>query len=875
MRRFYIYFTAAAVILAGCAREISVQEPEIGPEKTEEQESVAFEKGLAYIFISDELNALVEKDLNDGRITTKSDALNDVVGMLGVQSMERLFPYAGEYEERTRAEGLHKWYKVTFDESVPVTKASSDFREVKGIEIIQPVRKVELDKFNDPYFKDQWHYYNSGSLGSYFLKGCDINVQPVWDNYTVGDPSVIVSVVDGGIDFQHEDIAGNYVGGYNFVSNGSVVKPHDHGTHVAGTIAAVNNNGIGVCGIAGGDAAAGKRGVGLLSCQVFETQSDGKSKSGDFATAIKWGADNGALISQNSWGFSYDTYADAKNDADYGIAVVAPAYKAAIDYFIKYAGCDSKGNQKADSPMKGGVFIMSAGNDNWDRDVIGEYEPVISVGSVGPNFGKAYYSTYGNWVDICAPGGDANISKGQVLSTLPGGSYGYMQGTSMACPHVSGVAALIISYFGRKGFTNDMLKERLLDGANHDRVSSALRIGPLVDAMGSFTLGGDTPPKPVTDFSTSVKSNFVTLKWNVTEDNYGTKAFSYRIAASKDKSALETLDFTKDVPASVKIVEEKVGTVQAGEEMSAVVDDLEFTTEYWFSIYASNYNGNLSDASPVKSVTTGENGAPTITPVDAHDIVLKSFQSETVTFNFSDPDGHEVTASVSCPSKAAKGKLSAEGVYALTIDAPYGDPGDYEAVVTVADKYGASASCIQKFRILENHPPVLTKSKDDVLLSRIGQRHTFDLSEFMADPDEEVLEYSCEVSSTNNLQIKVDGSKVELRALNFGDTVVKGRGKDAKGKTCTLEFRVLALDEEVPMDVYPNPVVNTLYIRVHQPSNVKYEIVSATGTKVVKDECEADPFNPVEIDFRNIAPGRYVLSAFFDGKDHRMNIVKN
>ena len=336
MRRFYIYFAAAAVILAGCAREISVQEPEIGPEKTEEQESVAFEKGLAYIFISDELNALVENDLSDGRITTKSDALNDVVGMLGVQSMERLFPYAGEYEERTRAEGLHKWYKVTFDENVPVTKASSDFREVKGIEIIQPVRKVELDKFNDPYFKDQWHYYNSGSLGSYFLKGCDINVQPVWDNYTVGDPSVIVSVVDGGIDFQHEDIAGNYAGGYNFVSNGSVVKPHDHGTHVAGTIAAVNNNGIGVCGIAGGDAAAGKRGVGLLSCQVFETQSDGKSKSGDFATAIKWGADHGALISQNSWGFSYDTYADAKNDADYGIELAAPSLKAAIDYFIKY-----------------------------------------------------------------------------------------------------------------------------------------------------------------------------------------------------------------------------------------------------------------------------------------------------------------------------------------------------------------------------------------------------------------------------------------------------------------------------------------------------------------------------------------------------------
>ena len=133
--------------------------------------------------------------------------------------------------------------------------------------------------------------------------------------------------------------------------------------------------------------------------------------------------------------------------------------KAAVDYFEQYAGKDENGKQVG--PMDGGVVILAAGNENrdWSANM---YEKMISVGALAPDYYRAYYSCYGDWVDICAPGGD--YKKGsQIVSTLPGNKYGKMQGTSMACPHVSGVAALIASKNGGPGFTNTQLKKLLLE----------------------------------------------------------------------------------------------------------------------------------------------------------------------------------------------------------------------------------------------------------------------------------------------------------------------------------------------------------------------------------------------------------------------------
>ena len=476
--------------------------------------SAPYERGVVNVQFDEALAALVEG--SDG-VVTKSADLNSRLEELGVISLERVFPHAGPYEERTRREGLHRFYKVRFAETTPVTKAGESLSMVPGVVSVKPQWTIrKRASFNDPYFSRQWHYVNSS------YSGADINVQGVWDTYTVGSQNVVVCVTDEPVDPTHPDLKanlwtdGNGHTGYNFVRNSydMSIRPEDgdgdvgHGTHVAGTISAVNNNGIGVCGIAGGDAANGIPGVRIMSCAIFSGTAKGHDD--DAARALKWGADHGAVISQNSWGLFADTNGDGKVSsselAEYKKYDIDddPATKAAIDYFIKYAGCDNAGNQLPDSPMKGGLVIFAAGNENIDWDVYGMYDPVISVGASGISGSKASYSNYGTWVDIAAPGGDGSSSSNSIWSTLPTNvedgytGYGgtYWSGTSMACPHVSGVAALIISYYGGQGFTADKAKEILFKGLG-STIGGSRPIGKKLDALKSFELEGFVTEKPL------------------------------------------------------------------------------------------------------------------------------------------------------------------------------------------------------------------------------------------------------------------------------------------------------------------------------------------------------------------------------------------
>ena len=377
---------------------------------------------------------------------------------LNIKRMKRVFAPAGEFEQRSRREGLHLWYQIDFDQTYPTSFAKSFLERYPGITLVEcdPIRRLDGDityavpvpgkssgPFDDPLFYRQWHYSNDGSRENAGA-GCDINIVPAWESGLIGSPEVIVCVVDGGVDYTHEDLAGNIwyddYGhcGYNFYSDSDEITPDPHATHVAGTIAAVNNNGTGVCGIAGGDFARGLPGVKIMSCQIFT----GNESAGNPAAAIKWGADHGAVISQNSWGYP---------DLD----TTPESVKAAVDYFVKYAGLDAVGRQCG--PMAGGLVVFAAGNERREASS-SSYEGILTVTSLGADFHKASYSNWGSFADLAAPGGDA---PNRVLSTLPGNKYGWMNGTSMACPHVSGVAALVVSACGGPGFTSADLRRRL------------------------------------------------------------------------------------------------------------------------------------------------------------------------------------------------------------------------------------------------------------------------------------------------------------------------------------------------------------------------------------------------------------------------------
>ncbi len=286
---------------------------------------------------------------------------------------------------------------------------------------------------NDPAFRQLWGLDNVGQAIGFFpaTPDADIDAPEAW-NVTTGSPDVVVAVIDTGVDMSHPDLAANvwlnpgencpgcrndgvdndgngYADdwrGWDFANgDNDPTDGNGHGTHVAGTIGAVGNNGVGVAGV--------NWNVRLMAVQALG--ADGTGTTADAVKAVLYAAHNGAAVLNNSYGG--DGYSQALADAI------------------------------AEADGAGALFVAAAGNDSANRDTSPSYPAsyalpnVISVAATDERDALAYFSAYGpQAVALGAPGTD-------IYSTWPGGTYATESGTSMAAPFVSGAAALAKARF--------------------------------------------------------------------------------------------------------------------------------------------------------------------------------------------------------------------------------------------------------------------------------------------------------------------------------------------------------------------------------------------------------------------------------------------
>ena len=545
-------------------------------------------------------------------------------------------------------------------------------------------------------------------------------------------------------------------------------------------------------------------------------------------------------------------------------ATISASDKAAVDYFVKYAGCDNKGNQLPGSPMKGGVVIFAAGNEGIPNGAPAEYDGVIAVGAVTPGGDKASFSNYGPWVDICAPGTS-------ILSTIPNNQYDYSQGTSMACPHVSGVAALIVSYFGGPGFTNEMLKAKLLESSNKSAISQSRQVGGLVDAYGAFVYGNDKAPSEVTDLEVSATGNKIDLTWTMTGDEDGKPAYGLLVLYGKDKAKVEAA-----TPQDMQGVDYAACApdLPVGEKAQFSMTGLDFEDQYYLKAYAYSYGRSYSAATKVFAVATTENHAPEIILHHEGEIALMSSETLTIPFEIIDPDGHAIFLEYDKGSDAESIMPNTDGTMRLILKGSAAEIGTYTLKITAIDEYGSSTTLPITYKIKENSAPVKIKEIENVLLTAKGKEFTIDMGEYVTDPDGEQLKYDITISNQTIAHVTSKNNQLIGTALGYGVVDVNVKAKDARGESVTFDFKVQVKDPSKPLSVYPNPVIDYVNVGTLDMAETTINIYSSTGQLVHSETSQVSGMEPARIDMSGCAPGNYSLQVTFGGNEYKQNIVK-
>ena len=516
---------------------------------------------------------------------TSDETISVINSKNKVVSSEKILkknPKAVENEKTKilKKQGLDRIYLLKLSKQTDINKIINSYKKNSNVEYAEPNYIVHIDTIPNDLSSSLWGLHNTGQTGG--TPDADIDAPEAWDIQT-GNANVVIAVIDTGVDYDHEDITANMwtnpeeipnngidddnngfvddVYGWDFYNDdNNPSDDHGHGTHCSGTIAAVGNNSVGIVGV--------NWETKIMALKFLG--ADGSGSTWDAIDAIAYVTmikESGipVIAMSNSWGGGGDL--QALEDA------ISAANNAGI------------------------LFVAAAGNSYINNDISPHYPSsydvpnVIAVAATDHNDNLASFSNYGaTSVDLAAPG----VS---ILSTTPNNGYNSFSGTSMATPHVAGVAALIKAQYPE--LSSDGIKARLLGSVDPIPSLSGITVtGGRLNANNSL-VEDDVAPSEVNDLAASNPTlDSITLTWTATGDDAGSGTASfYDIRYSTSEITVTNWDTATHASGEPK-------PQSSGSLETFTVTGLSDGTTYYFAMKVIDNVGNQSELSNVVSETT-------------------------------------------------------------------------------------------------------------------------------------------------------------------------------------------------------------------------------------------------------------------------------
>jgi subtilisin family serine protease len=596
--------------------------------------------------------------------------------------------------------GVAALERVALGRGIGVDQAIKRLQNRPGVVFAEPNWKLSTSAVsNDPYYTTSnrlWGMYGddspavSGPSGTTNQFGSQ--AEKAWDAGFTGSKSVVIGVIDEGIDINHPDLKDNIwvnpfetagdgvdndgngyvddVNGWDFYSNDSTVydgSGDDHGTHVAGTIGGVGGNGVGVAGVSWNATMISAKFLG-----VDGGFTSGAIKAIDYLTDLKTRHGVNVVASSNSWGgggYSSALHSAIIRGAKSGILFVGAAGNSA-------ANNDITANYPSNYSTLQGTSTESAAS----------YEAVIAVAALTSTGGLASFSNYGaTTVDIAAPGASIN-------STLPGGSYGAYSGTSMATPHVSGAVALYAAAY--PGATAAQARQAILGSARPTAsVSGLTATGGRLDVAAALNAA---PPVGI-----SVSGG------SVIEGNSGVSQLAFTVSLSAPAAGTVTVSYATGggtaTAGSDYAAQNGTLSFAPGETVKTVLVDVigdttfESNETFAVSLSGASANARVQTASATGTITNDDVQPPPVTPTLA--IASVSALENTGWFRFTVTLSQALASRVTVRFATANGTAVAgrTGDYTSTSGTLTFNPGETSKVVSVAVRSDSVTEADERF----------------------------------------------------------------------------------------------------------------------------------------------------------------------------------